>query len=147
MANTETADGAAVRSAPKGRGLNIGLWVAQGALALAFGAAGVTHATMPIHEMARTMAWAGSAPAGLVRFIGTAELAGAVGLLLPGLTRIKPILTAWAAAGLLAIMVLASFMHVARGEVGALPVTGVLGSIAAFVTWGRFRKAPIAPRA
>ena len=81
-----------------------------------------------------------------MRFIGLSEIAGAIGLVLPALTRIKPILTAWAAVGLTTIMVLAMIMHAVRGELGALPMNAVLGGMAAFVAWGRFRWAPIAPR-
>ena len=86
-------------------------------------------------------------PEGLVRFIGVAELAGALGLLLPALTRRKPVLTAWAATGLLVMMALALVVHIARGEPQALPVNFVLGGVAAFIAWGRFRGARIAPRA
>ena len=129
------------------RGLRAGLWVAQGLLAAAFGFAGLTHATRPIAEISKIAAWTGALPEGLVRFIGVAELAGALGLLLPALTRRKPVLTAWAATGLLVVMALAGVVHVARGELQALPVNFVLGGVAAFVAWGRFRGARIAPRA
>ena len=129
------------------RGLRAGLWVAQGLLAAAFGLAGVSHATRPIAEMAKMAPWTGALPEGLVRFIGVAELAGALGLLLPALTRRKPVLTAWAAAGLVVVMALAVVVHIARGEPQVLPVNFVLGGVAAFIAWGRFRGARIAPRA
>jgi putative oxidoreductase len=58
----------------------------------------------------------------------------------------KPRLTPLAAAGLVLVMLLASAFHLSRGEVGALPVNLVLGGIAAFVAWGRSRKAPIRAR-
>ena len=77
---------------------------------------------------------------------GTAELAGALGLLLPALTRIKPSLTPLAAAGLVTIMALASVFHATRGESGGIVVNLVLGSVAAFIAWGRYKKAPIAAR-
>ena len=129
-----------------GRGLHIGLWVAQVVLALLFGMAGVSKATQPIADLAQQLVWPGAVPAGLVRFIGTAELLGAIGLVLPAATRIKPWLTPLAAAGLVTVMVLASAFHLTRGEFGGIAFNAVLGSIAAFVAWGRFRKAPIAPR-
>ncbi len=129
------------------KGLNVTLWIMQALLALAFGMAGLMHATKPIAELSKTMGWTANAPEALVRFIGLAELAGALGLILPGLTRIKPGLTAWAATGLAVMMVFASFVHISRSETSSLPVTVVLGSLAAFVAWGRFRKALIAPRA
>lgn len=126
--------------------LNVSLWLVQALLFVGFGMAGFMKLTQPLAELGQAMAWVTATPAALVRFIGFAELAGAIGLVLPALTRIKPVLTAWAGAGLATIMVLASFVHVARGEFGALPVNLVLGGLAAFVAWGRFKKAPIAPR-
>jgi len=82
-----------------------------------------------------------------VRFIGMAETLGAIGLVLPAATRIKPSLTPLAALGLTTVMVLAAITHVARGEAFMIPVNGVIGGLSAFVVWGRWRKAPIAPRA
>ena len=82
-------------------------------------------------------------PLALVRFIGISELLGAVGLILPALTKIKPLLTPLAALGLLTIMILAMGFHVSRGEAGTLPFNIVLGGLAAFVAWGRTSKAPI----
>ena len=131
----------------KGRGLHVGLWVAQGLLAAAFGVAGATHASQPIAEISKFAPWTGALPEGLVRFIGMVELAGALGLVLPALTRIRPALTAWAAAGLAAVMTLASVVHLVRGEPQVLPVNFVLGALAAFIAWGRFRRAAIQPRA
>ena len=78
---------------PPGRVLNVGLWVAQVVLALMFGMAGVMKTTQPIAELVEKMVWPGAVPAGLVRFIGAAEFLGALGLILPAVTRIKPGLT------------------------------------------------------
>jgi hypothetical protein len=131
---------------PSGRGLRVALWVAQSVTAALFAMAGSMKSTLPIAELATKLPWTASAPEALVRFIGVAELAGAVGLLLPALTRIKPGLTALAGAALTLVMILAAGFHVSRSEFGALPINLVLGSLAAFVAWGRFRAAPIAPR-
>jgi putative oxidoreductase len=92
------------------------------------------------------MDWVNSVPEGLVRFIGASELAGALGLLLPALTRIKPGLTALAAVGLATVMLLAALFHLSRGEGGALVPNFVLAGLAVFIAWGRTKKAPIAPR-
>lgn len=126
--------------------LHYGLWAAQVLLGLAFGAAGVMKVTQPIEALADAMGWAGAVPAALVRFIGTAEILGALGLILPAATRIKPALTPLAAAGLTTIMTLASLFHVSRGEFGALPINLILGAVAAFIAWGRWTRVPIAPR-
>jgi uncharacterized membrane protein YphA (DoxX/SURF4 family) len=133
-------------AAAPSKGLNIGLWIVQVLLAVAFGMAGLMKSTAPIEELAKQMVWPGTMPAAMVRFIGVSELLGGLGLLLPSLTRIQPKLTALAAAGLVVVMVLAAGFHVTRSEFGALPVNFVLGGLAAFVAWGRFKKAPIAPR-
>ena len=68
---------------------------------------------------------------------------GAIGLILPAATKIKPTLTPLAALGLLTIMILAMAFHLSRGEAQALPINMVLGGLAAFVAWGRTKKAPI----
>jgi hypothetical protein len=86
--------------------------------------------------------FAASAPAladhrGLVTFIGIAELAGAVGLILPRLTGILPVLTAWAALGLATIMFLATGFHLMRGEYSHGLIAVILFVLAAFVTYGR----------
>jgi uncharacterized membrane protein YphA (DoxX/SURF4 family) len=132
------------RSAPKA--WNITLWVVQGLLAVMFGIAGFMKLTMPIAELTEKMVWPGAAPSALVRFIGLSELAAAIGLIAPAATRIKPVLTPLAGVGLVIVMLFAAIFHITRGELGALPTNLVLGALAAFVAWGRFRKAPIPPR-
>jgi len=127
------------------KGLHIGLWVVQVLLALAFGAAGAMKSMTPIDELATKLPWVASAP-GLARFVGISELLGAIGLILPAATRVRPKLTVYAAAGIALIMVLGTAFHIYRGEGTAVPVTLILGSLAGFVIWGRLRKAPIAPR-
>jgi uncharacterized membrane protein YphA (DoxX/SURF4 family) len=134
-------------AATPSKGLHIALWVAQVVLAAMFGMAGVMKSTAPISELAAQMGWPGVLPPALVRFIGVSELAGAIGLVLPAATRIRPQLTPLAAAGLALVMVLAALFHVARAEWGALPFNFGLGALAAFVAWGRWKKAPIRPRA
>lgn len=129
-----------------GRAIKWSLWGAQLALAALFGAAGVVKSTQPIADLAQSMGWVADAPAELVRFIGLAEVAGALGLILPALTRILPTLTPLAAGGLLVIQLLAIPLHVSRGELGVLPLNVVLTLLAAFVVWGRLIRAPIAPR-
>jgi putative oxidoreductase len=126
--------------------LHIALWVAQLLLAAAFGFAGILKTTAPIAELAEKMVWPGVIPPALVRFIGASEFAGALGLVLPAATRIKPVLTPIAALGLVVVMILAAGFHVLRGELFALPINLGLAALAAFVAWGRLRKAPIAAR-
>ena len=143
MADAPTYSGAVVHPS---RALHISLWIVQGLLFLLFGMAGVMKSTQPISALAQNMGWPGDVPAALVRFIGVSELAGALGLVLPAATRIKPLLTPLAAAGIVSIMVLAAAFHLSRGELQYVPINIVLGALAGFVAWGRWRKAPIAPR-
>lgn len=132
--------------ATEGKGMHRGLWAAQIVLALAFFAGGAMKATAPIDQLQANMPWVGGFFGGLVRFIGTVEVLGALGLILPAATRIKPMLTPLAALGLLTVMVLAAGTHLARGEAPMVAVNFVLGGLATFIAWGRTRKAPIAPR-
>lgn len=134
-------------AARRNLGLHIGLWVAQILLALAFGMAGTIKSTMPMPELGDKIFWAKDVPLWLTRFIGTSELAAAIGMILPAATRIKPMLTGWAGAALVVVMVLAIGFHLVRGEATFITGPVVLGSLAAFVAWGRLVKAPIAPRA
>lgn len=133
-------------SVPRRSGLHVGLWVAQGLLALAFLASGAMKVSMPMETLQAQMPWVSGSLGGLVRFIGTVEALGAIGVVLPAATRIKPVLTPLAALGLATVMLLASLTHLSRGELGVVPVTVTLGAIALFVAWGRHRAAPIAER-
>ncbi len=128
------------------RALHFSLWIIQILLAVMFGLAGFIKSTMPIPALAQKMAWVGSTPVVLVRLIGLSELAAAIGLILPAALRIRPGLTGLAATGLLAIMMLAVPFHIQRGEANLIGVPIVLGALAAFVGWGRFRGAPIEAR-
>ncbi|MCA9692428.1 MAG: DoxX family protein [Myxococcales bacterium] len=128
--------------------MNITLWIAQILLALAFGMAGFIKTATPIAELGQQMPWVLEAPSGLVRFIGLSELAGAIGVVLPAATRIKPWLTPLAAAGLVVVMVLALGFHAIQGDpLQQYTPSLVLGLIAAFVARGRWSVAPIRARA
>ncbi|TNE85117.1 MAG: DoxX family protein [Deltaproteobacteria bacterium] len=127
--------------------LHIGLWAAQGLLALAFLAAGSMKLTTPNAELIEAgMLWVERFPSFMRYVIGSSEVLGAVGLVLPAATGIQPKLTPLAAAGLTTVMLLATADHAMAGEFGALPVNFVLGSLAAFVAWGRYTAAPIEER-
>ena len=127
--------------------LRVSLWTAQALLAIAFGLAGAMKLFTPMNALVDKLPWVMSVPTWLPRFIGAAELAGALGMILPSATRIMPRLTVYAAAGLTTVMLLAGMFHFSRGEFRALPVTLLLGSLAVFVGWGRGGPAPITPKA
>src|SRR5262245_22143742 len=129
MATTDATLGSSAR------GWHWTLWILQGLLGAFFLAAGYGHASMPIAELAQSAPWAAVVPVALVRFIGIAEMAGAAGLILPGVTRIAPRLTWLAAAGLSLIMLLAVAFHIRRGEPFMIQLVAALA--AAAVAWGR----------
>ena len=128
------------------RTLHVALWLAQIVLAALFLLVGYTHAVSPIAVAIARAPWVGSLPVPLVRFIGVAELAGALGVLLPAASRIRPRLTVLAATGLATVMALAIPFHMMRGESKEIVINLGLGALAAFVAWGRMRRAPIVAR-
>jgi hypothetical protein len=140
------AAAASIRTQSTSRGLNVALWIVQVLVAALFAMAGFMKTTTPIVDLSQKMAWVSRFSPGMVRFIGTSELLGAAGLLLPSLSRIKPILTPIAAAALTVVMILAAGTHLMNGEAQHLPMVVVLGALTTFVAWGRWKKAPIAPR-
>jgi len=129
-----------------GRGIRIALWAAQVLLAALFMMTGVMKVFLSPAEIVKAIPDFATMPLGLVRFIGIAELAGAIGLILPAVTRIAPTLSPLAASGLTVVMILAALFHISRGEVAPLGLVIPLGALATFVAWGRYRRAPIAPR-
>jgi len=120
--------------------LNISLWVAQVLIAVTLLWAAWLK-LFQIEKVAAMWPWAGEVSPAFVRFTGLVDLAGALGLLLPGLLNIKPKLTAFAALGTVALMVCAAVFHIIRGEASSIGFNIIFGLIAAFVAWGRFKKA------
>lgn len=131
----------------KSKPLNISLWVAQIILSAMFLMAGIMKSTQPIEQLSAQLPWVTDVPLALVRFIGVMELLAGIGLLLPSILRIKPILTPIAAAGLVMVQAFAAVFHISRGEAAtAVPMNIVLLALATFVAWGRFKKSPIQPK-
>jgi len=116
------------------------LWIVQGLLALIFLFAGGMKLILPVEEMTKQMPL--PLPGLFLRFIGVAEVLGAVGLILPGLLRIKPGLTPLAAAGLVIIMVGATVLTAVAGPVAMALIPFVVGLLAALVAYGRWRLIP-----
>ena len=126
--------------------MTIILWVAQVALAVTFVLAGGSKAFFPMEELAMRIPWVADTPTWVTRLAGYSELAGAVGVVLPALTRVRPELSWMAAGGLGLVMALAVVFHLVRGEFQAIPVNVGLLVVALFVLHGRRRLAPISPR-
>ena len=123
--------------------MNILLWVLQVLLALAFFAHGCLLLFPPAAIVDQMNA---SLPRWFQLFLGVAEILAAVGLTLPGFTRIQPWLVPCAAAGVMVVMICATTFHVMRGEVSSAITTAVLLALATFVAYMRWRVAPIQPR-
>jgi len=123
--------------------MNALLWILQGLLALAFLAHGWILLVPPASIVDQMNA---SMSRGLQLFIGVAEVLAAVGLTLPGLTRIQPWLVSAAAVGLMIVMISATVFHISRGEVSSAIMTFVLLVMATFVAYMRWRVLPIRSR-
>jgi len=123
--------------------LNIMLWIAQCLLGIFFLMGGAYVLFQPVGALADKMSFVNYYSAPMVKFIALSEMLGAIGLILPSLLRIKPSLTPAAAVGLAIIMVLATNYHFTHGEAIATPVTIILGVIALFIAWGRWKISPI----
>ena len=128
------------------KALHITLSILQTLLAAMFLMAGLMKISLPIDKLSQMLPWASQMPEVFVRFIGAAEVLGAVGLLLPSLLRIQPKLTPIAAVGLALVQVFAIAFHISRGETAVIGMNFLLLAIAAFIAWGRFKKAPIAAK-
>ncbi|MFN4151537.1 MAG: DoxX family protein [Candidatus Sericytochromatia bacterium] len=120
-----------------------GLWALQGLMAITFGMAGFMKLTTPITQLAQNLPWVTSVSEIMVRFIGLSEFAGALGLILPSITKIKPSLTPLAGLGLALIMILASIFHITRGEFVVVPINLIFTSICLLISYGRSKKAVI----
>jgi hypothetical protein len=123
--------------------MNILLWVLQVLLALTFFAHGCLF-LFPLAAIADQMN--ASLPRWFQLFLGVAEVMAAVGLTLPGFTRIQPWLVPCAAAGIMIVMISATVFHLVRGEVSSAITTVVLLAVATFIAYMRWRIAPIRPR-
>ena len=124
-----------------GRGrstMNVALWIVQGLLAALFLFAGGAKLVLPLDQMTGPVAL----PGWFLRFLGVAEVLGALGLILPGLLRIRPGLTPLAAAGLVIIMIGATVITLVGGMVAVALMNLVVALLAAFVAYGRWRLAP-----
>lgn len=121
--------------------MNTVLWVLQ----VLLGAMFIFHGGMmlnPPAQLPAPMAYVRDLPAGLRRFIGVVEILGGIGVILPPLVNVLPILSPVAAAGLAIVMGLAAIYHIPRREYPNIGFNLVLLALAAFVAYGRFVLVP-----
>jgi len=121
--------------------MNKVLWILQVVLAVLFLAHGWFMIAPPAEMVEMINAQLGE---GFRLFIGVAEVLAAFGLILPGVTRIRPELTAWAAAGLMIVMASATVLHSYRGETASAATTAVLFVLVTFVAYMRWKVMPTA---
>ena len=124
--------------------MKIVIWIAQIALTGIFLFVGMMKAFQPVDFLHANIPWSIDVPLWVPRLAGYSEIVGAIGVILPAVTRIKPNLSPVAAACLGFVMALATIFHLSRGEL-AIPVY-VLLALAAFVAYARWKILPIAPR-
>ncbi|HLZ30267.1 MAG TPA: DoxX family protein [Chloroflexota bacterium] len=124
--------------------LSASLWTLQGSLALIFVMTGAMKVLMPA-EMLEAQS---PLPVIVSRFVGLCELAGALGLILPGLLRIRPILTPLAAPGLVVLMICATILTpiLVSPDPVMMLLPATVGGVAAFVGYARLRLAPLRAR-
>jgi len=122
------------------KGLHYTLWVVQVLLALLFLFAGISKFVMPPAEMTKQMP---SMPINFLYFIGVCETLGGLGMVLPGLLRIKTGLTPLAAAGLVIIMIGAVVVSYMTMGAAGIPMPLIAGLLAAFVAYGRWKLVPL----
>ena len=125
------------------RVVNIALWILQALLAALFLWHGQFMTFPPADMVAMINENIGP---GLRVFIGIAEMLAAAGLILPGLTRILPSLTALAAAGLMIVMSSATVFHLFRGETASAISTAVILALVSLVAYTRWKVVPIVAR-
>ena len=123
--------------------MNVALWALQSLLAVAFLAHGWLFLSPPANMVEQFNAFI---PPAFRIFIGVAEVVAAVGLTLPGITRILPRLVPWAAAGLMIVMIGATVLHLTRGEYSSAAVTAILLLLLTIVAYMRWKVKPISPR-
>ena len=127
-------------------GHNKALWVIQWIFGLYFIAIGVMHFIVP-EGLPDMMGWMYELSDTLHIASGTAEILGGLGLILPSVTRIRPELTVFAAAGLLFVMVGAIIYHAGRSEFQSIGTNAVIALFMAYVAYGRWKLAPLAAKA
>ena len=119
--------------------MNTALWIVAGVLAFVFVGSGVLKLVASKDKLvAAGQGWAADVDANAIRAIGAAEVAGAIGLIVPPLVHILPVLTPLAAVGLALVMVGAVVTHGRRKEYPNVAVNVMLLGLALFVAWGRF---------
>lgn len=124
--------------------MNVFIWILQGVLALVYLTAGSLKLLRPRAKLKESgLEWVEDFSDGTVKIIGVLEILAAIGLILPGVTGIAPILVPLAAVGLILLMVGAAITHARRKETPMIVSNVVLLILAGIVAWARFGPYPL----
>ncbi|WP_420153741.1 DoxX family protein [Siphonobacter sp.] len=126
----------------KNRILHVTLWLVQLLLATSLLWAASMKLFQTLDTLATMWPWTAQVPRSLVTLTGLVDVLGALGLVLPMLLHVKPVLTPLAAMGVVVLMMTASIFHIARGEASLIGVNCIFAVLAALVAWGRWTYAP-----
>lgn len=121
------------------KGLNVTAWIAQGLLSLTFIWAAYMKLFSPADELAKMWPWT-AGNTSLVKLTGLIDLLAGLGLVLPGILRLRPKLIVYAAYGTIALMVAASVFHILRGEASQIGFNVFVILLAIFIAWARTKK-------
>ncbi|MGW6496931.1 DoxX family protein [Nonomuraea angiospora] len=124
--------------------MNLALWIAAGLLAAVAVSGGSSKTFVPKEKLAaiRGGGWAAEVSAGFVRTLGILELLAAVGLIVPAVLDIAPVLVPVTAVCWILLMVGAMVTHGRRGEAAFVALNLFYLAVAAFIAWGRFGPGP-----
>ena len=119
--------------------MNIALWIVQGFLSVVFIIAGILKTTTPKDKLLKQLPWIKDYSYGTVKFIGVFEFLGGIGLIVPWMIGIVPVLTPISAIGICVIMALAlGTEHLKKKEYKEVAFNTVLLLLAVLVAVGRF---------
>jgi hypothetical protein len=114
--------------------VTVAYWIIAGLLAAFYLYAGGVKLLQTKEQLQPMMAWVDRTPMPAVRAIGAVEVLGAIGLILPPLTGIAPALALVAAVGFVVLQILATIVHLARGD-KQIALNAILIVVAAITTW------------
>jgi uncharacterized membrane protein YphA (DoxX/SURF4 family) len=119
--------------------MNVVLWIIASVLAVLFLASGAMKLLQPKEKLAASgQEWTEDFSANTIKLIGGLEVLAAIGLILPAVVDVVPVLVPLAALGLVLVMIGAIVTHARRRENPMVVVNLVLLVLAAVVVWGRF---------
>ena len=124
--------------------MNLALWIVAGVMSVAFATGGLSKLIIPKEKIAALPGgrWVEGVSPGFVRATGVLDLLAAVGLILPALLDIAPVLVPVAAVGVVLLMIGAAIVRLRYGSPKAIPGDAAYLLLAAFVAWGRFGPEP-----